>query len=72
MITALAPEYKVSSTAHVVAFGHGPRRDRLRMVEANGAYFFQDIQQPPPLWVVWVGSRASRSVSLGDMELARL
>ena len=72
MIAALAPECRVSSMAHVVAFGHVPGRGRLRIVETHGAHFFKAIEQPPPLWAVWVGSRASGSVSLGDGEFIRL
>jgi hypothetical protein len=34
----------------------------VRWVAAHGACFFNAIQQPPPLWVVWVGSLASGSV----------
>ena len=54
--------------AHVVAFGHDSGRGRLRMVAAHGVCFLNVVQQPPPLWVVCVGSRASGSVFGGDGE----
>ncbi len=41
MLAALFPESKVSSMAHVVAFGHVPGSDgRLRYVAAQGLVFF--------------------------------
>jgi hypothetical protein len=45
-MTALAPECRVSSMAHVVAFAVH-ERGRLRMVAAHGAYFFKAIQATP-------------------------
>jgi len=63
---ALAPECRVISMAHVVAFGHVLGSMRLRTVVVHGACFLYAIQQLPPPWVVWVGRRASGSVSLGD------
>ncbi len=63
----LAPECRVSSMAHVVAFGHVPGSVRLRTVVAHGACLLYAIQHPPPLCVVWVvGRRAFGSVSLRD------
>ena len=44
--------------AHVVAFGQDSGRGSLWMVAAHGACFLNAIQQPPPLWVVWIGSLA--------------
>ena len=66
MMAALAPEYMVSYMAHVMTFGHVPGSVRLRTVVAHGALLLCAIQHPPPLWVVWVGRRASGSVPLGD------
>ncbi len=51
MITALAPECKVSSMAHVVCFGQEPGSGRGRTDVARGAGFLNAIQQPPPLCV---------------------
>jgi len=65
-MVALAPECRVSSMEHVVAFGHVTGSMRLRNVVAHGACLLCAIQQPPPPWVVWVGRRVSGSVSLGD------
>jgi len=71
-MAAFAAKYMVSSMSHVVAFGHDPGRGRLRMVAAHGAWFFKAIHQPPPLLVIWVGSRASGSVSWGDGEFTKI
>ncbi len=65
-MAALVPECRVSSMAYVVAFGHVLGSMRLRTDVAHGACFLYAIQQPPLPWVVWVGKRASRSVSLRD------
>ena len=65
-MAALAPECRVSSMAHVVAFGHVLGSMSVRTVVAHVACFVCAIQQPPPPWVVWVGKRASRSVPVGD------
>ena len=65
-MAALTPEYRVSYMEHMVAFGHVPGSVRLRTIVAHGAYLLYAIQHPPPLCVVWVGRRASGSVSLGD------
>ncbi len=65
-MAALDPECRVSSMAHVVAFGHVLGSMRLRIVVAHGACFLYAIKQPPPPWVVWVSRRASGSVSFGD------
>jgi hypothetical protein len=63
---ALDPECMVTSMAHVVAFGHVPGNVRLRTVVAHGACLLYAIHHSPPLCVVWVGRRASGSVSLED------
>ena len=71
-MVVLAPECRVSSMAHVMAFGHVPVSMRLRTVVAQGAFLFCAIQQPPPPWVVWVGRRASGSVSFGGWGVYRV
>ena len=65
-MVALAPEWRVSSIAHVLTFGHVPGSVSLRTVVAHGAFLLYDIQHPPPFCVVWVGRRASGIAHLGD------
>jgi hypothetical protein len=65
-MVALAPECRVNSMAHVVAFGHVPGSMRLRTGVAHGACLSYTMHYPPPLCVMWVGRRASGSVFLGD------
>jgi len=48
MMAALASECRVSSMAHVVAFGHVLNSVRSRSVVAHGACLLFAIQQPPP------------------------
>ena len=69
-MAALAPEWRVSSMAQVVAVGHVLGNVSLRTVVAHVACFLYAIQLPPPPWVVWVGRRASGSVPGGDGALA--
>ena len=69
MIAALAPEFRVCSTAHVMARGQFPGRGSGRIAWAHGVCLLYASQQPPPLWVVWLGRRASGLVSGGEGAL---
>ena len=67
MMAVFAIVRRVNPTAHVVALGQSFGRGRVRIVVAHGECFLDANHMPPPLRVVWDGSRAAfGSVPGGD------
>ena len=63
MNVALAPESKVSSTAHMLLLGQSSGSESVCTMEDQGACFLYASHVPPPACVRCAGVRASGKVS---------